>query len=212
MTSDCPPRSMPLLEERLRSRFEWGLTVAIQHPDYDTRIAILKAKSVERGVHLDNDVLNYIAREDHPNVRVLEGLLNRVIAYSRLLNVDPTPEIASQALEDVSTKEYLAEEFSPSSIISAVAESFGISVEELTGRKRDKSTTMARRLAMYLMRQETNYSLARIGLELGNRDAAAVTVACRHVSEDLSSNPFLKRKIRDVQQQLSCNDRPRLHN
>ncbi len=212
MTSDTPPRSMPLLEERLRSRFEWGLTVDIQPPDYQTRMAILKSKSAERGLTMDEHVLDLIAREDHPNVRVLEGLLNRVVAYAKLLNVTPTTEIAARALEDVSVKECMAEEITPSSIMGAVAESFGISIDELVGRKRDKSTTMARRLAMYIMRQETNYSLARIGVEVGNRDAAAVTTACRQVSENLSSNPFLKRKIRDVQQQLNGSSCARIHN
>ena len=208
MTSDCPPRSMPLLEERLRSRFEWGLVVDVQPPDQKTRLVILESKARERGVTISTDVLEYIARDPRSNVRVLEGLLNRVVAYAKLLRVPPTLDIAAQALEDVSIKEYLAQEITPSTIIEAVAESFKIPVNELLGRKRDKETSMARRLAMYIIRQETNCSLAQIGKEIGNRDAASVTSACKQVSETISSNPFIKRMMKDVQRQLSPqNDR-----
>lgn len=206
MTSDCPPRSMPLLEDRLRSRFEWGLIVDVQPPDYETRLAILKNKAQRRDVSIGPDVIEFIARESHTNVRVLEGLLNRVIAYAKLLRMVPTLDIAAQALEDVATKEYLAEEITPSSIIEAVAESFQISIDTIIGRKRDKDTSLARRMAMYLIRQETNCSLAQIGREIGNRDAASVTSACKLISADITSNPFIKRKIKDVQRQLSPQD------
>ncbi len=203
MTSDRPPRSMPLLEERLRSRFEWGLIVDVQPPDYQTRISILQAKAAMRGVSIGTEVLEFIARESQSNVRVLEGLLNRVVAYAKLLRVVPTLDIAAQALEDVSVKEYLAQDITPASIIEAVAESFRIPIDELLGRKRDKETSMARRLAMYLIRQETNCSLAQIGKEIGNRDAASVTSACKQIAETITSNPFIKRKIEDVQRQIS---------
>ena len=212
MTADCPPRSMSLLEDRLRSRFEWGLTVDIQPPDYDTRLAILRAKALEKGADIDQTVLEMIARDPHDNVRILEGLLNRVIAYSKLLHVPPTPDIAAQALEDVSGKEFAANDITPARIMEAVAESFGITIDELVGRKRDKDTTMARRLAMYLMRKETNFSLSRIGMEIGNRDAAAVTNACRHVVSNLATNSFLKRKINDIQQNIAGDGNIRQYN
>ncbi len=105
ITSDCPPKSMPLLEERLRSRFEWGLIVDIQPPDYETRLAILQSKARRKGVNVTQDVLELVAREAHPNIRSLEGSLNRVIAYAKLLRVAPTAEIAARALEDVANKE-----------------------------------------------------------------------------------------------------------
>ena len=183
------------------------MIVDVQPPDFQTRIGILQAKAGDRGVTIGTDVLEFIARESQSNVRALEGLLNRVVAYAKLLRVVPTLEIAAQALEDVAVKEYLAQDITPSSIIEAVAESFRISIDELLGRKRDKETSMARRLAMYIMRQETNCSLAQIGKVIGNRDAASVTSACKLISETITSNPFIKRKVEDVQRQLSPHSR-----
>jgi chromosomal replication initiator protein len=202
ITSDCPPKSVPLMEERLRSRFEWGLIVDIQPPDFETRLAILESKAKQKGVSISQDVLKLIAREEKTNVRVLEGSLNRVVAFAKLLRLTPTPEIAAKALEDVGSKEYPTDNITPDLIIDAVADSFQLSRDELAGRKRDKDTALARRLAMYLLRQETNFSLAQIGQELGNRDAAAVTTACKQISGNLNENPFLRRKIRNIKRQL----------
>ncbi len=202
ITSDCPPGSMPLVEERLRSRFEWGLIVDIQPPEYETRLAILQSKARQKGVSVGQDVLELIARDARPNVRVLEGSLNRVFAYARLLKVAATVEVARKALEDIAAKEYAGGEITPAAIVQAVADSFRLAGEELAGKKRDKDTTLARRLAMYLMRQETNFSLAQIGQALGHRDAAAVTAACRQISTGLEASPYLKRKVRDIQSHL----------
>ena len=209
ITSDCPPKSMPLLEERLRSRFEWGLIVDIQPPDNETRLAILQSKARQQGVDVASEVLELIAREAPRNIRVLEGSLNRVVAFAKLLRVAPTLDIAAKALEDVASKEYLADAITPCSIVQAVSECFQLPMEELLGRKRDKDTALARRLAMYLIRQETNCSLAQIGQELGNRDAASVTTACKKIASDISESPFLKRKIRDIQRQLHSKLGPR---
>ncbi|MHB8104380.1 MAG: chromosomal replication initiator protein DnaA, partial [Dehalococcoidales bacterium] len=202
MTSDCPPRTLPLIEERLRSRFEWGLIVNIQPPDYDTRVAILESKAHLKGVYVPMNVLELIAKEEHTNIRVLEGSLNRVFAFAKLVHATPTLEIASKALEDVASREFMPDDITPASIIEAVADSFQLSREALLGRERDKDTSLARRLAMYLIRQETNYSLDQIGQVLGNRDAAAVTNACKKVSSDINSSPFLKRKLKDIQHHI----------
>jgi chromosomal replication initiator protein len=202
ITSDCPPKSMPLLEERLRSRFEWGLLVDIQPPDYETRLAILESKTKQKGVTVSRDVLELIARDAQPNVRVLEGSLNRVVAYAKLLRASPTVELARKALEDVASKEHHNGDITPDAIIQAVAMSFQLPREQLIGKKRDKDTAMARRLAMYLIRQETNFSLAQIGKELGDRDAASVTAACQQVSSNLEESPYLKRKVRDIRHHL----------
>jgi chromosomal replication initiator protein len=206
ITSDRPPRSMPLLEERLRSRFEGGLIVDIQPPDYETRLAILYFKSRSKGVDVPPEVLDLIAREAQTNIRSLEGSLNRVVAYANLLRVPPSVSIASRALEDLANKAKPSRDITPSLIIEAVTSSFQIAREALLGRKRDKETALARRLAMFIMRQETNCSLSQIGLELGRRDAAAVTAACKKVTSDISESPYLKRKYRDIQQQLHCDD------
>ena len=202
ITSDCPPKSMPLLEERLRSRFEWGLIVDIQPPDYETRLAILQSKALQKGVNVPMEVFELIARETQSNIRVLEGSLNRVFAFARLFKATPTLEIASKALEDVASKEFMPDDITPTLIIEAVADCFQLSRDALMGRERDKDTALARRLAMYLIRQETNYSLAQIGQQLGNRDAASVTSACKKIASDINVSPFLKRKLRDIQRNL----------
>jgi chromosomal replication initiator protein len=202
ITSDCPPKSMPLLEERLRSRFEWGLIVDIQPPDYETRLAILQSKARQKGVNVPIDVLELTAREAQSNVRTLEGSLNRVFAFAKLLRTMPTLEIASQALADVASKEFMPDDITPSTIIQAVAECFQLSRDALLGRKRDKDTALARRLAMYIIRQETNCSLAQIGEDLGSRDAGYVTSACKKIAGDINASPFLKRKVRDIQRHL----------
>jgi chromosomal replication initiator protein len=199
MTSDCPPKSMPLLEERLRSRFEWGLIVDIQPPDYAMRLAILQSKARQKDVNVPNDVLEFIAKKSQSNIRVLEGSLNRVFAFAKLVQSAPTLEIAIKALEDIADKDAAPNDITPTMIIEAVADSFKLSRDSLLGRERDKDTALARRLAMYLIRQETNYSLDQIGQVLGNRDAAAVTNACKKVATDINTSPYLKRKVRDIQ-------------
>jgi chromosomal replication initiator protein len=118
------------------------------------------------------------------------------------MNAAPTLEIAQKALEDVAHKDVAPYDITPAAIIEAVANSFQLSKNALVGRERDKDTALARRLAMYVLRQETNSSLADIGQELGNRDAAAVTMACKKINADLAESPFLKRKLREIQQAL----------
>ncbi|MFC1942028.1 chromosomal replication initiator protein DnaA [Chloroflexota bacterium] len=211
ITSDCPPKSMPLLEERLRSRFEWGLTVDLQPPTYETRLAILQSKSSHRGVNIGLDVLDLIAKRNQQNIRELEGSLNRVIAYARLLKATPTIELATRALENIAVKDSATDSLSPPSVLEAVAGSFELTVEDLRGPKRDKETALARRIAMYLLRQETNHSLAQIGQELGNRDAAAVATAFKKISTDINSSPFLKRKIDEIHNNIHPRTLARKH-
>lgn len=203
MTSDCPPRSMPLLEERLRSRFEWGLIVDIQPPDYETRLAILKSKAQQKGITLAPEVMDLIAGKAQDNIRLLEGSLNRVIALARLMQSLPTVEIARQALADISTREPSSASLMHDAVLEAVADSFNLDKEELIGRRRDKDVSLARRLAMYLIRQETNYSLAHIGKILGNRDAATVTTACKRITVDIEGSSFLRRRISKIKKSLN---------
>ncbi len=203
ITSDCPPRTMPLLEERLRSRFEWGLIVDIQPPDYETRLAILKTKAQQKGISLVPEVLDFIAGQTQDNIRLLEGSLNRVIALAKLMQSLPTIEIARQALSDISTREPSASSLMHEAILDAVADSFNLDREELIGRRRDKDVSLARRLAMYLIRQESNYSLAHIGKILGNRDAATVTTACKRIASEIDSNSFLRRRINKIKKSIN---------
>jgi len=210
ITSDLPPKAMPLLEERLRSRFEWGLIVDIQPPGHETRLAILQAKARQRGINISPCVLEFIARQEHQNIRELEGSLNRVIAYTKLFRVSPTIDLATQALEDISSKESETTSLTPGMVIEAVADSFQLAPADIKGGKRDKETNLARRVAMSLIRQETNCSLAQIGEEIGGRDPSAVTNACKKIASDINANHYLQRKILDIQKKLNSN--PKFNN
>ncbi|MDD4877384.1 MAG: chromosomal replication initiator protein DnaA, partial [Dehalococcoidales bacterium] len=202
ITSDRPPSAMPHLEERLRSRFEWGLITDIQPPDFETRLAILQSKANEAGVNITLDVLEFIANQIKHNVRELEGSLNRIIAYSQLLRTLITPELAAQALEDISAKTSRNNTPNFTLVTEAVANNFNLSTVELKGRKRDKKTALARQVAMYLLKQETDYSLVQIGKELGGRNPSTVRHAYEKITNGIETNPLLKRRLLDIQQQL----------
>jgi chromosomal replication initiator protein len=202
VTSDHSPRSIPSLQGRLLSRFEGGLVTKIQEPDFDTRLAILKAKAKTKEVEVSPDVLELIALQIKQNIRVLEGYLNRVIAYGKLLRTILTPEMAAQALKDIADGESKAASITPRLIVEAVVEHFQITPSDLKGRKRDEATVLARQVAMYLLRQETDCSLAEIGKELGGRTPATVSYAYQKIAKDINNNPSFQRKIFDIRQEL----------
>ncbi|MFC1966197.1 chromosomal replication initiator protein DnaA, partial [Chloroflexota bacterium] len=177
ITSDHTPRSIPLLKERLSSRFEWGLVTGIQAPDFETRLAILQAKTKREEVNVSPDVLEFIALQIQQNIRALEGSLNRVIAYAKLIRTMLTPELAAQALKDIGSNQPVTTPVTPGLIIEAVINTFHLTPSDLKGRKRDEATAQARQVAMYLIRQETDCSLAEIGRELGGRSPATVSHA-----------------------------------
>ena len=209
ITSDRPPKSMPLLQDRLRSRFEWGLTVDIQPPDFATRLAILQSKAERERANVTSEVLEFIAQRNQQNIRQLEGSLNRVIAYARLISTSLTLELASKALEDIATKAPKGDANTLALVIEAVTDSFQITPVDLKSRKRDKETALARQVAMYLIRKETNCSLAQIGKELGGRDHSTVLHACEKIASDIDASPYLRRKITDIQQKIYPKQNPR---
>jgi len=203
ITSDQPPKSIPLLDKRLSSRFTWGLIADIKPPDFETRLAILQSKAKQREVNLNLGVLEFIAQQVQQNVRELEGSLNRVVAYAKLFNASPTIELAAQALDDISSKEPKSTSLTPGLVLESVADSFQLTPADLQGHKRDKETALARRVTMYLLRQETNCSLAQIGQQLGDRDPSAVTNACKRIAIDITGSPYLRRKISDIQKSIN---------
>jgi len=211
ITSDQPPKAMTSLEERLRSRLEWGLIVDIQPPGFETRLAILQAKARQREVEATVEVLDFIAQQTKRNVRELEGSLNRVIAYARLFQAALTTELAAQALKNIASQEPESTAITPSRLIEAVAASFHLSPVDLKSSRRDKDTTLARRVTMYLLREETNYSVAQIGQELGGRDPSAVTNACKKVASDINNNHYVKRKLLDIQKSINFPPNSRKH-
>jgi chromosomal replication initiator protein len=202
ITSDRPPKSIPLLAEQLRSRFEWGLMVDIQPPDFETRLAILQAKVEREKVTVAPDVLEFIAHRTRENIRELEGCLNRVAAYAKLVRAPATIELVAEALKDIDSKHPKTALITPGVVIEAVAKSFQLAPLDLKSRKRDKETALARQVAMYLAREETNCSLAQIGKELGSRDHSTVLYACEKIASDIDASPYLQRKINDIQQRI----------
>lgn len=203
ITSDRPPRSIPALQERLSSRLEGGLVTDIETPDYETRLAILKEKAKERGAEVSPDVLELIALQIQESIRALEGSLNRVIAYARLVRSMLTPELAARALKDIGGSQPIAAPPTPQLIVEAVVNSFQLTPMDLRSRKRDEATALARQVAMYLMRQETDCSLAEIGQELGGRTPATVSHAYQKIASDINNSPSLRRKVSQIQQELS---------
>jgi len=203
ITCDRPPQALSLLQDRLRSRFEWGLTVDIQLPDLETRLAILQSKAEREKVNITPDVLDFIAQQNQQNIRELEGSLNRVIAYTKLIRASITLELASKALENIATKAPKGAANTLALVIEAVADSFQITPADLKSRKRDKETALARQVAMYLLRQETNYPMAEIGKELGGRNSSTVSHAYEKIVNGIDNNPYLKRKISNIQQKTN---------
>ncbi len=203
ISSDKPPREIPLLEERLCSRFEWGLTVETRSPDFRTRLAILATKAEQAGLlDLPAATLEYIAHQGRRSIRELEGLLNRVVAYARLLSSPASPELARQALTDISAKASQNGHFSPALLIEAVAASFAISPADIIGRRRDKETALARHLAMYLLKQQDGRSLSEIGAELGGRSPSTVSHAYEKIGADIENSGYLRQKVADIRDRL----------
>jgi chromosomal replication initiator protein len=190
MSSDRPPREISTLEERLRSRFEWGLITDIQPPDLETRIAILRKKVKTDGIHIpDNEVLTFVAGRVSTNIRELEGALTRVVAFSSLTGRPMTVELAQDVLKDVFPQGEQAA-VSIDKIQELVADRFSLSLEELCGDRRSQNIVYPRQVAMYLSRELTDSSLPKIGKQFGGRDHTTVIHAtskiARLIREDRS--------------------------
>lgn len=201
LSSDRPPKALSLLEDRLRSRFEWGLIVDIQPPDFETRIAILQGKAAESRVSISADVLHVIARKVQNNIRELEGALNRVVAYANLTNAAITPEIAANALEEIATGD-CRPTITPELVINTSAEHFGLEPEALLGKKRDKSVALARQVAMYLMREEMDASWTDIGRALGGRDHSTILHGHQKIATEIEASSVLRREILEIKENL----------
>jgi chromosomal replication initiator protein len=202
VAGDQAPQSITAMKERLRSRFEWGLVADLQPPDFDTRMGILQNKAGRDAITIKPDVLEYIALQVKENIRALEGSLNRVVAYSKLLNTEVTPEIAARALTDIASKEPKLAPITPHLITETVAGTYQLTLSDLRGRRRDEVTAQARQICMYLMRQETECSLSEIGRELGDRSPATISYAYEKMSDAINNDPHLKRQVFNIQQKL----------
>lgn len=199
ISSDRSPKALVTLEERLRSRFEWGLTADIQAPDVETRLAILRSKAERAGRNVPADILELIARQVQSNIRELEGALNRVLAYSDLSGIPLTLDLAHNALTDFLPH---GMDLEPDDVLNAVSQAFGISNERLLGRERTREVALPRQIAMYLLREEGGVSLPRIGDFIGGRDHTTVIYACDKVNELMETDERLRRQVRQIRERL----------
>jgi chromosomal replication initiator protein len=199
LSSDRPPKAIQALEERLRSRFEWGLIADLTPPDLETRIAILRAKAEEQSVRIGSDVIEFIARKVASNIRELEGALNRIVAYASMGAMPITIELAQAVLSNVlySPKK---RDVTLERIAQVVSDYYGVDMDALRGQKRDKAIVGPRQIAMYLMREETEASLLRIGSELGGRDHSTVLHACTKIGRESQENDELRRELAAVRE------------
>jgi chromosomal replication initiator protein len=194
MTSDRPPKEINGLEERLVSRFEWGLVTDIKPPDFETRVAILRKKAEDDNISLDNEVLDYIARNCRSNVRELEGAVIKLLAYSSLTRREVTPDLAREALGGV-LRVGPAVEVTPVLIRDRVATEWGVSVDGLTSKRRTKELTVPRQVAMYLMRELLDLSLVEIGNHFGGRDHSTVIHAVNRIEEEMAGDDGFRARV-----------------
>ena len=201
LSSDKPPKELETLEERFRSRFEWGLIADIQPPNYETRMAILKKNAENCNKKIDDEVLEYIATNIKSNIRELEGAFNKIIAFSKLNNLDINLEHAQEALKDIIYAD-TPKDVTPSLIINVVAEYFGITADDIMSKKRNSELVQARQIVMYLCRDLTAESLSGIGKFLGKKDHTTVIHGVNKISEEIVNNVELKNKIETIKKKL----------
>ncbi|WP_315082215.1 chromosomal replication initiator protein DnaA [uncultured Clostridium sp.] len=204
LSSDRPPKEIPTLEDRLRSRFEWGLIADIQVPDFETRMAILKKKADVENLKVANEVMGYIATKIKSNIRELEGALIRIIAYSSLTNREVTVDLASEALKDIISKKQ-GKHVTIASIQEIVANYFNLKIDDLKSQRRTRNVAYPRQIAMYLSRKLTDMSLPKIGEEFGGRDHTTVIHAYEKISENLKSDENLQHTVSDITKKVSQN-------
>jgi chromosomal replication initiator protein len=199
LTSDKPPKAIPTLEERLRSRFEWGMAIDIQPPDLETRQAILQTKAQSHDVVLPDDVVEYLAKHIQTNIRELEGSLNQLLAYCELRNLDPDLPTAQALLKG---KQQRPRHLTSKSIVEKTAHHFDVAVNDVTGPKRDKDIVLPRQVAMYLLRSELHLSFPKIAGELGRKDHTTAIHSIDKI-EKLQGHDFVIRQhLQDIREKL----------
>jgi chromosomal replication initiator protein len=201
ISSDRPPKEIPTLEDRLRSRFEWGLITDIQPPDLETRIAILRKKAKAENLDIPNEAMMYIANQIDTNIRELEGALIRVVAYSSLTNQDVTTHLAAEALKDIipSSRPKM---ITIQDIQQKVGEYYNLKLEDFKARKRTKAVAFPRQIAMYLSRELTDFSLPKIGEAFGGRDHTTVIHAHEKISQSLQNDQELYKVVNNITEKI----------
>ena len=200
LSSDKPPKDIELLEDRLKSRFEWGLIADISNPDYETRLAILRKKTQLDNIIIDDKILSAIATRVDSNIRELEGTLNKLIAKASLTNSPITMEMTEKAINDIVAQQdkVISSEY----IQDVVGKYFNVSPQDLRGAKRSNDVTFPRQIAMYLCRNVAQMSLPQIGIDFGKRDHTTVMHACNKIEKEIKSNSNTKLIVESVKKIL----------
>lgn len=201
ISSDRPPKEISTLEERLKSRFQWGLIVDITPPDFETRMAILQKKTEEENLDIPIEALTYIANQIQTNIRELEGALTRVLAYSKLQGKPITTELTADALKDI-IQVTKSKKITIQDIQKVVGEYYSVRIEDFVAKKRTKSIAYPRQIAMYLSRELTDFSLPKIGEEFGGRDHTTVIHAYDKIKKDIENDPTLKQEIEELEKNI----------
>ena len=204
ISSDRPPKAILTLEERLRSRFEWGLIVDVQLPDLETRTAILRAKAEQMMGFIPPEVIDFLAHRIQSNIRELEGCLNRVVAYAQMHGTSVSTETASAALADLLDNSH-RRRLTAEAILNEVADFYGVDIRALQGRGRSRNIVIPRQVAMYLLREETEASLMDIGKSLGGRDHTTVIYGCDKITEEIATDSRLRQEVMTIRDRLYQN-------
>lgn len=204
LTSDRPPKEIQTLEDRLRTRFEWGLLADVQPPDFETRLAIIRRKAELLGIKLPDDVSEFIANRLKNNIRQLEGSVKKIKAYNLLNGLLPSIATAQEAIKDI-LNDNQPVPVTVQRIVEEVARTFSVSPEEIRGKMRSGSISIARQVAMYIVREITQMSTTSIGDEFGHRDHATVVYAIQKVQKDMSKNQRLKATVEDITKNIRAN-------
>ena len=199
ISSDRPPKALATLEERLRSRFEWGLSADIQPPDFETRMAILRSKAERGGRNVPGEIIEVIARRVQSNIRELEGALTRVVAFVDISGLPLTPKLVETALADLLPRRSKVE---PGEVVESVADAFGIDMDRMLSRERSREVALPRQVAMYLLREESKVSLPSIGETLGGRDHTTIMYGCHKIADLLERDDHLRRQVIEIRENL----------
>lgn len=200
ITSDKPPRNIPTLTERLRSRFEWGMAIDIQMPDFETRCAIVETKAAQSGVEISRETVEYLANTIKTNVRELEGALNQLLAFSEMRGIDPDIQTATGLLGD--TRATRPSHLTPKQIVDRTAKHFQITADDIKSPQRDKHIVVPRQIAMYLLRSELHMSFPRIAHELGRKDHTTAIHSVEKIEKAIKLDYMIREMVSEIKEKL----------
>nr|MDQ3094288.1 chromosomal replication initiator protein DnaA [bacterium] len=199
LSSDKRPGDIPTLEDRLRSRFTWGMAIDMQNPDFETRCVIVQAKAETSGINLPSDVVEFLANLIRTNIRELEGALNQLIAFCEMRKLEPDLAIAQSLLGAHKTR---PKHVSAKSVVEKTARHFQLSFDEMTGPKRDKEIVVPRQVAMYLLRSELHLSFPKIARELGRKDHTTAIHSVEKITREMNESPHIRQHIIEIKERL----------